>query len=86
MRLRITAAAWPEPGLEIGDSPRPGCEWCDGAGGTYEDIPTVPSLPARRELFLCGCWDSDRRLLLRLPGWACRLFLGYRPLDDNAPF
>lgn len=90
MRPRIRYTDWPQPAVELTDTPRPGCWDCAGAGviehgGAVDDDGTVIADPLTD---YCDCWDPARAWLLTyVPRWLARRWLGWtdRPYFTDTP-
>jgi hypothetical protein len=84
-RLRPAYVTWPRPALVLADTPRPGCADCGGRGGFQAGHPGAEE----PDEVACDCWDPTRSwLLLPVPRWLARRWLGYRApeFSTESPF
>ncbi|MFF7454773.1 hypothetical protein [Kitasatospora sp. NPDC008115] len=89
-RMRLRFNVWPDPVIELTDTPNPKCRTCKGEGGWDYDYghPETGEYDGTDTEY-CACWDPDHvRRLLPVPRLLARLLFGWAPpvYSEEPPF
>ncbi|MET9397776.1 hypothetical protein [Kitasatospora sp. NPDC002965] len=89
-RMRLRFNIWPDPVIELTDTPNPKCPGCKGEGGWDYDYghPETGEYDGTRTEY-CDCWDPDHvRRLMPVPRWIARRWIGWSiaVYSDEPPF